>query len=356
MPVYLYWGEDTYRLSEAVQSLHQQVLDPAWQSFNVDKIDISSGTEGTAQIIQGLNQSMTPPFGRGQRLVWLVNPLVGATSEIVAEFERTLSMLPSTSHLLLTQKTKPDGRSKITKLLQKQGQVCEFALIPPWKTTEILQMVKRVAHDLEVKMTQAAGERLAEAVGNDTRRLYGELQKLKLYSLSSATGQLIDIDIVQQLVRSTTQNSLQLAEAILQGQPEQALGLLSELLSINEPSLKISATLTRQFRTWLWVKLMMESGEQDERVIAEAAEVGNPKRIYFLKQAVQTIHLRQLRQTLACLLDLEVSLKRGEDAHSVLMTKVIEMSQVCRSSHQHNKQSRDTVPNATTASQSKINN
>lgn len=347
MPVYLYWGEDTYRLSTAVQSLHEQVLDPAWKSFNVDKIEVSSGPEATAQIIQGLNQAMTPPFGMGERLVWLVNPLVGSTSEIFSEFERTLTALPPTSHLLLTQSTKPDGRSKLTKLLQKQGQVSEFALIPPWKTTEILQMVKRAAHDLDVKMSQAAGEQLAEAVGNDTRRLYGELEKLKLYALST-THSLIGVDVVQQLVRSSTQNSLQLAEAIRQGQTDHALGLAAQLLDSNEPSLKVVATLTRQFRTWLWVKLMVESGEQDERVIAKAAEVNNPKRVYFLKQAIQHIGPQQLRHTLECLLDLEVGLKQGEDARSILITKVIEMSQICHLGNLHNQDQRPILPNMAT--------
>lgn len=332
MPIYLYWGEDTYRLSKAVQSLHQQVLDPAWQSFNTDKIEVLSGPDGAAQIIQGLNQAMTPPFGRGERLVWLVNPLMGPTADILAEFERTLPHLPPTSHLLLTQTTKPDGRGKLTKLLQQQAQVTEFGLIPPWKTDRILQQVKRVAQDLEVKLTQAAGEQLADAVGNDTRRLYGELEKLKLYALSSTSpDQRIGVEVVQQLVLSTTQNSLQLAETICQGQTNRALGLVAELLSLNEPSLKIVATLTRQFRTWLWVKLMVISGEQDERVIAGAAEVGNPKRIYFLKQAVQSVSSQQLRQALGCLLDLEVALKQGEDARSVLVTKVVEMSQICQS-------------------------
>lgn len=341
MPVYLYWGEDTYRLSKAVQSLHQQVLDPAWQSFNGDKIEVSPGTEGANHIRQGLNQAMTPPFGMGQRLVWLVNPLVGSISDLFGEFERTLMALPPTAHLLLTQTAKPDGRSKITKLLKEQGQVREFSLIPPWQTTQILQMVKRVAHDLEVALTQAALEQLADAVGNDTRRLYGELEKLKLYSGSSPLP--LDVTIIQQLVRSTTQNSLQLAEAIRQGQTATALKLVVDLLNVNEPSLKILATLTRQFRTWLWVKLMVESGEQDEHVIARAAEVSNPKRIYFLKQAVQIISPRQLRKTLNCLLDLEVRLKQGENAHIVLTTKVIEMCQVCSANHLDNQESRSTM-------------
>ncbi|NJM95357.1 MAG: DNA polymerase III subunit delta [Acaryochloridaceae cyanobacterium CSU_5_19] len=334
MPIYFYWGEDTYQLNQAVNALHQKLLDPAWQSFNSDKIDLAASGASTESLLQGLNQALTPPFGRGQRLIWLLNPLTGGAAQAVfTELERTIAALPETSHLLLTQANKPDGRSKITKLLQKKAQVREFGLIPPWQTAEILQRVKRIAHERGVKLTPAALEQFAEAIGNDTRRLYGELEKLQVYALNRLgknDSEVIDIEVVRQLIPSTTQNSLQLADAIRQGQTDIALALVAELLNLNEPGLKITATLARQFRTWLWVKLMLESGEQDERAIAQAAEVNNPKRIYFIKQAVQRITPLQLRQSLACLLDLDVKLKQGDEERSTLLTQVIKISQICR--------------------------
>ena len=334
MPTYLYWGTDDYRLEQAVQILQEQVLAPAWQSFNYDKVQVSTGSDATAQIIQGLNQAMTPPFGMGQRLVWLVNPPLGrqTAGDVFTELERTLPALPATSHLLFTLNGKPDGRSKVVKLLQKHAIVVEFSPIPPWKTEQLRQAVTQAATQVGVELTSAAKDHLAEAVGNDTRQLYGELEKLKLYTAQSqmpSSTQPIDSDIVIQLVTATHQSSLQLATAIRQGQAGPALTLVSELLALNEPSLKITATLIRQFRTWLWVKLLVEAGERDERIIAQAAEVGNPKRIYFLKQEIQSLKSMQLRQALTCLLDLEVTLKQGKDSLSTLQTKVIELCQLC---------------------------
>jgi DNA polymerase-3 subunit delta len=334
MPTYLYWGTDDYRLALAVQSLQDQVLDPAWLSFNFDKVRLGTGSEATTQLIQGLNQAMTPPFGVGHRLIWLVNPPLGlqTASDVVTELERTLPALPETSHLLLTLDAKPDGRSKVVKLLQKYAIVTEFSPIPPWKTEQLLQVTQDAAAQVNVQLTPAAIEQLTEAVGNDTRQLYGELEKLKLYATAAqktSSPQPIGSDLVLQLVSATTHNSLQLATAIRQGQSGQALTLVSELLTLNEPSLKILATLIRQFRTWLWVKLLVEEGERDDRVIAQAAEVGNPKRIYFLKQEVQPLNSIQLRQALTGLLDLEVSLKQGGDPRSTLQTKVIELCQIC---------------------------
>lgn len=337
MPAYLYWGEDDYRLSMAVQSLLDQVIDPAWRSFNVDKIETLAGGEALAPMIQGLNQAMTPPFGLGHRLVWLTNPPLGGqgADDFFSELERTLPALPQTSHLLLTFNHKPDGRSKATKLLSKYAQVEEFSLIPPWKTELLLKSVQQAAAQLEIQLTPEAAEQLADCVGNDTRQLYGELKKLQLYTLqnlANASRPQITAEMVMQLVSATTRNNLQLADAIRRGQTSQALTVLSELLNQNEPSLRIVATLTRQFRTWLWLKLMLESGERDQKTIARAAEIRNPKRIYFLQRDVQSLTLRQLQGSLSHLLDLEVSLKQGREATATLQTKVVELCQLCSGS------------------------
>ena len=86
-----------------------------------------------------------------------------------------------------------------------------------------------------------------------------------------------------------------------------------------------------QFRTWLWVKVMIDSGERDEKTIAAAAEVANPKRIYFLQQEIRNISLAQLLKTLPLLLELETSLKRGQDPLATLQTRIIQLCEVCRS-------------------------
>jgi DNA polymerase III subunit delta len=323
MPAYFYWGEDEYRLTQAVQELRDRTLDSAWLSFNFDKI----GPEQPDAIVRGLNQVMTLPFGSGGRLVWLVNTTLGqrCPEEVLNELERTLPYLPGLCHLLLTSSAKPDGRSKAVKLLQKYGEVKEFSQIPAWKTDELSQAVKQVARQVGVKLTPEAVELLVSAVGNDTRQLHNELEKLRLYGNKSMGLTAADVAL---LVTTTTQNSLQLAEAIRQADTSRALQLVGDLIQQNEVPLRIVATLVRQFRTWLWIKLM--AGEQDVQAIAKAAEVNNPKRVYFLQKEVQRVSLQQLQQALPLLLQLEVSLKRGSEANSSLQIKVIELCDLFR--------------------------
>lgn len=323
MSIYLYWGDDNFAISKAVDTLRGSVLDPNWVSFNYDKIS----PEQTDAIILALNQAMTPPFGMGRRLVWLADTNVcqQCSEQLLIQLERTLPAIPESAVLLLTTSNKPDRRLKSTKLLEKYAEIQEFSQIPPWKTELLVQQVRQAAQQVGVKLNNSAVELLAESVGNDTRQLYNELEKLQLYAGTTA---IINEQAVIALVNATTQNSLQLAAAIRQGKTVQALQLVSDLISHNEPSLRIVATLIGQFRTWLWVKIMIEDGERDEKAIATAAEVSNPKRIYFLRQEIQTISSKQLTSTLPILLELEISLKRGADPMSTLQTKVIELCQI----------------------------
>lgn len=324
MPVYFYWGEDDFAIEKAIGLVRDRILDPLWTSFNYTVLpnDLPDAP------IQGLNQVMTPPFGTGGRLVWLANTTLcqQSSDNVLSELERTLPVIPENSYLLLTSSHKPDERLKSTKILKKFAEFKEFSLIPHWKTELLMQSVSQAAQSVGVKLTHSSVEMLADAIGNDTRLLYNELEKLRLYAEGS--NQPLDTDSVAQLVRNTTQNSLQLAATIKTGDTARALAILIDLINACEPSLRIVATLIGQFRTWLWVKLMIESGERNSQVIAKAAEIGNPNRIYYLQKEIQSVSVQQLIASLPILLDLEVSLKQGVSEISALQTKVIELCQV----------------------------
>jgi DNA polymerase III subunit delta len=324
MTIILYWGDDDFAIAQAVTAIQQSSIDPAWMSFNYEKIS----PDRDDAVITALNQAMTPPFGIGKRLVWLADTTLTqqCSEQLLAELERTLPNVPDTTILLLTSKNKPDGRLKSTKTIQKYAKVQEFALIPPWKTDELIQRVQIVAKELGLKLTKDAIALLAESVGNNTRQLYLELDKLQL--LAGGAEQEIDRSMVSSLVVANTQNSLQLAAAIRQGDVGTSLHLIAELINHNEPALKIVATLVGQFRTWLWVKMLLESGEKDDKVIATAAGLGNPKRLFFIKQELHGTTADRLAASLPKLLDLEFSLKRGGDTLATLQTCTIELCQI----------------------------
>ncbi len=324
MAIYFYWGEDSFAIAQAVKALQKKVLDSDWESFNVDKIS----PDHPDSVIQGLNQAMTPPFGAGDRFVWLIDTTLAqrCSESLLAELERTLPSILKTTTLLFTSPGKPDGRLKSTKLLQKYASIQEFSPIPPWKTDLLIRQVQTIAQELGVKLTADSAEFLAEAVGNNTRQLYSDLEKIRL--LGGDSKKPLSVNEIAPLITASTQNSLQLVAAILEGKTDRALELVTDLLRQNEPALKIVMTLIGQFRQRLWIKVMLESGERDDRAIAQAAELNNPKKLYFLQKELARISVNQLQQTLPLLLELEFSLKRGADETSTLQTNAIQLCQL----------------------------
>mgnify|MGYP001799719380 FL=1 len=154
--------------------MRDRTLDPAWASFNYDRI----APDHSDAPMQALNQAMTPPFGIGQRFVWLADTTIGqkCSDALLAEMTRTLPLVSETAVLLFTSANKPDGRLKSTKLLKKHADVREFAAIAPWHTGQMIEQVKRVAQEMNLRLKPQSAELLAEAVGADTRRLYIELE------------------------------------------------------------------------------------------------------------------------------------------------------------------------------------
>lgn len=73
-------------------ALRDCALDPDWASFNYDRIapDLADAP------IQALNQAMTPPFGLGQRFVWLFDTSLGqrCSEAVMEELSRTLPAVP----------------------------------------------------------------------------------------------------------------------------------------------------------------------------------------------------------------------------------------------------------------------
>ena len=321
MPAYLYWGEDDFAIARAVEKLQKRVLDPNWLQFNYHQL----AGDRSETIIEGLNQVMTPVFGIGERLVWLVDTDLcqqKPSADVLEELERTLKIIPQTSHLLFTTSKKLDGRLSSTKLLRKHSEVKDFSLIPPWKSDLIIAQVKETAQVMELKLTNEAISSLAEAVGNNTRQLWNELEKLKIYW--GDNDKPLNKNAVTQLVLCNTQNSLQLAAAIKDGRTDRALGLVSDLIDRNEPALKIVATLVGQFRTWTIVKLMQQA-EENHQAIATAAGINNPNRLYFIDKEIKTRSAEQFLSALPLLLELEYSLKSGAEALFTLQTKIIEL-------------------------------
>ena len=319
MPIHIYWGADDFLISRAIKQLRSRVLDKQWSSFNYSQYPPDSKDS----IPQAIADIMTPPMGPGGRLVYLpASALLGVCpQEMLQQLEQILATIPATNFLLITSINKPDIRNKSVKLLLQSAEVKEFPLIPQWQTDALIKQARNLAALVGIEFASNAYQVLVEAVGNNTRLLVTQLEKLKTY----ASGATVNADTVRELVVNNAANSLLLASAIRKGHVSLALKLVEDLISGNEPALKIVATLTTAFRTWLVVKLCIAANWQDDGAIAFLAEIKNPKRLYFLRQEVANIPASKLQNALSVLLELELMLKNGWDEKMALQTQIIKI-------------------------------
>jgi DNA polymerase-3 subunit delta len=309
MPIHLYWGDDEAARNRALALQLQGLVDPAWASINLSRLDGSD----PAQALQALEEARTAPFGAGARAVVLLrSPFCqSCPAELTARLEASLELIPADGHLFLISDGKPDARLRSTKLLRGVAEEQGFTLPAIWDGAGQIERVQQAARDRGLQLAPAAAEALAEAIGSDGLRLASELEKLALHA--GPAGGPITAEAVAALIGGQVTSSLAVGEALLAQRPADAIALVEALLAANEPALRLVASLGSQIRGWLWVCLLEKSGEQDVAVIAKAAGIGNPKRIYVMRKQIRGRTPGQLLALLRRLLEVEAALKRGID-------------------------------------------
>lgn len=236
-------------------------------------------------------------------------------AELAAQLEASVALIPDDCHLFLVSDGKPDARLRTTKRLRTLAEEQSFTLPPIWDGAGQIERVESAARARGLTLAPAAAEALAEAIGSDGMRLASELEKLALHAGGGGSGRggPITAEAVAALIGGQVTSSLAVGDALLAQHPAEAIALVEALLEVGEPALRIVAALASQIRGWLWVCLLERSGEQDVAVIAKAAGIGNPKRIYVMRKQIRGRSPEQLLALLRRLLDVEAALKRGAD-------------------------------------------
>ncbi len=302
--IVLLTGDDQHAIQEQLNQ-YKAEIDTQWLTlcyhrFPADHLD------------QAISVARTRSLTGGKKLVIVENCHLKQWGDTELETLQQLVQVPEFTILVFVA-TNVDKRLKVYKHIVKYAKLFEFSLIPPWRTDLIEKAIVTQAKKIKLVLSKDAVEYLAEAIGNDMTRAASELRKLYIY----ANGRQLELAEVKELVPCQTQNSLQLASAIRQGESNQVLHLLDDLLSRSEPLLVIVATLLTQFRTWLWVKSAIVSGVKKDSELAQLCNISNPNRIYYLRQEVANTSINALAKAVTMMLDLEMSIKRGADSGAV---------------------------------------
>ena len=321
MPIHLIWGDDYEASNREIEEIVNTVIDPSWKSFNYSQID---GND-PKQNLRALEEVQSAPLGNGGRVVLVRrSPFCnGCSIELANKLEQAIKLIPDNTHLILNNSNKPDKRLKITKLIDKNIQSNllskekSFTLPLPWDINGQRNLVKNILFKLNLKMNHETIDLVVESIGNDSSLINTELQKLSL--LSEAVDKNsnpnkpreISKELVTKLIQNNSTNALEIANLLLKGKRIIALKKIQSLLNNGEPPLRLIATLTGQSRGWVWVHLLDSHGNKDVKEIAKLAGIANPKRIFVIRNQIQSKSLEELLEMMKNLLKIETSIKSG---------------------------------------------
>jgi DNA polymerase III subunit delta len=304
--IVLLTGDDQHAIQEHLNQ-YKAEIDTQWLTLCYHRFPAD-------QLDRAISVARTRSLTGGKKLVIVENCHLKQWGDTELETLQQLVQVPEFTILVFVA-TNLDKRLKIYKHIVKYAKLFEFPLIPPWRNDLIEKAIATQAKKIKLVLSKNAVEYLAESIGNDMTHAATELRKLYIYG----NGRQLELAEVKQLVPCQTQNSLQLASAIRQGESNQVLHLLDDLLSRSEPLLVIVATLLTQFRTWLWVKSAIVSGVKKDSELAQLCSISNPNRIYYLRQEVANTSINALAKAVTMMLDLEMSIKRGSESKDLLL-------------------------------------
>ena len=312
---YLFYGDNSFTIREAISSMKEDVGAPDLRDVNVSTFEASE-----LSFDQLVATCSTVPFMADRRLVIVRDlasgfergPSTRGRSRPAADGESSLGKweglaeylptVPETTDLVFV-----DGRlSRNNPLLRRIGPHVTTRSFPLPRGTELRDWVRSRASSKEMAIEPMAVNLLAETVGGDLDTLDSELEKLAAYRMGAPVRE----EDVEELVSYAREaNIFATVDAVIEGRAGPAIRLARRLLESGDPPSHLLSMLARQVRLLLLTKEL-----KAERV--GASELGARLKLsdYPLRKTLEqesrftSDHLVQAHRRL---LEADVSIKSG---------------------------------------------
>ena len=333
MPIQIIWGNDLNASNKFIKKIIDEKVSKTWGEINISYLN----GDDDNQIKQAFDEILTPPLGDGSRVVVLKNnPLfTNKNEEIRLKFEKIYQNIPSNTYFLLQNTKKPDSRLKSTKFIQnliKKDLAIEtsFSLPDVWDFEGQKRYLEFTANSMNIHLGKGTADLIIDSVGNDSFNLVSELSKAKIYLSAINNNEnkelILESDDVKKIFNDQQSNIFKIIDHLLQNSISDGLIEIYYLLKKGEPALRLNAGLISQIRMHTIVKLLHKSGEQDLSKICKLANISNPKRIFFIRKKVNNTSSDFLIKLMSNLLDIESSLKKGNNPINVFTENLVNLS------------------------------
>jgi DNA polymerase III subunit delta len=296
-PVYVLLGDEDFLVRRCREAIISRVVGDADPSFAVasypgDKLDFSMVR----------NELETLPFLAPARIVIIeqADTFITANREALQKYVAAPS---SINVLILEPKTFPEttllakalsDSAKITCKAPKDYKLLDWCI--GWSTT---------AH--QKRLSRDAAEYLLQQVGPSMGLLAQELDKLA--TSVGAAGEITPADVERFVPRSRSANVFLIMDAIGDGQPQAALGILSELLDDGEEPIALLGALTSQLRKLANVGRLVAQGQPLAIAMDMAGIMKWPQARQSAERQVKHLGRRRLDQLTDWLIEVNLGLK-----------------------------------------------
>ena len=304
-------GSDSYLAEQALESL----LQAAVGDERADAVQVLRGDETTWPRI--LEAARTGSLFATRRAVVVRNAdaIKGEGEEVEGYLED-----PSPGTALILMAVKFDKRKKPWKAVLDRAQA---VTVEPLKGGALKGRVRDEVRRRKLSLADGALEELIETVGQDLRRLMGELDKLEAFATGRQEPLSVD-DVSAVLGRALGQPIYLMSDALGERKPVVVLAQLEKLLDEGEPALKLLGALHRALRQ-VRAARAMNAARVPPRAIAQKLL---PPPVAFKVDALLAASRQwtdeDLKAALVALDRADRGIKNGGDARAALSVAVVE--------------------------------
>lgn len=344
-PTVVVFGEDEFLVQRVIQRLTDLILPPEERQTSVVVLEGKEATD--AELAQALFE---PTFGfqlTKRRLIIVKSPAFlkeqGKRKRDEVSWHRLLKRVPEGTYVLFAL-TEPPTNSQLSLL----NEVALLVPLSKIRAQDLPEFVQMLAEQAAIHMEKSAIQELIDRVGNDTRQLAMEIEKLALYI--GVDGR-VTAEVVRELVPSLAMDVFTLMNAVVEGDTAKALSVLDGLIQRRESPMLILYLLARQFRLLLQARLLLDTKlispallharadafrQQIEQVPKEIKQrLPDDSRLNLLNQSPAAIRnfllqarnfsREQLVEALRLILETDVSFKTGLDQSQQLAMLVLNL-------------------------------
>jgi DNA polymerase-3 subunit delta len=311
-PIQAIVGVDTYLSEQALTRLLDSTLGPGGDRD--ESLTVLYGDEARWEEIVASAQTGSLFVSKRAIVVRRADQLKGDEERILAYAED-----PAPDVTLVLMAPKPDRRRKVWKGVLAKARTISAQ---PKRGKALRAHVDEELRRRGLRIAPEGVEELIDRVGQDLRRLMGEVDKLEAFGASedSLSGE----DVAAVLGRGMGKPLYLLADAISARRTRESLELLDELMGDGEEGLRILATAHRALRQVRGALALREAGERPDAIGKRLLPANMQFKARALVEASRQWSDDDLGRAFSALGVADRRIKRGADAETALAAALLE--------------------------------